>query len=506
MKSSGVDTTAGQDLAGVDLPGVDLPGSDLPGSDLPGSDLPGAEGEVVAGFGAWEAAVRTDLGEAGDPESAQFWALVAQIDQAEAEADAGADGGLVGGGRWVDPAQELMVGLAGAGANLARASAVDAEDLVRVFEPGIVSALETVGRVRAQVEGLGFALAVEASTRGLPTQVGLTLGEWLRVRCPWISRQEGAQIADIVRAGKTPWGTQLGADVAAGITPVRRAWRVAKTMFRLAGCLQVDQQIDYAQIATSAAANPDITDPELELVCKKLLIDLLDKKPREDAKRFAHELRCVSRRPLATGLTRLTIDAPDADAALLEGVLNGPLAAPAPAQDGTADQRSWGQRAYDALIMVINRGMSNPGSPPSSGRASVMITIKADPTTGKPVGAGVTALGQILDPEQVGRFACTGDVTPIALGDYGEPLYLGRTVRLATPGQFKALLVRDGGCTFAGCTVPGTYCDAHHLAWWSREGGTDILNLVLLCPRHHTLVHDKDLTATIRGSNVTWHL
>jgi len=29
---------------------------------------------------------------------------------------------------------------------------------------------------------------------------------------------------------------------------------------------------------------------------------------------------------------------------------------------------------------------------------------------------------------------------------------------------------------------------------------------VLLCPRHHTLVHDKDLMATVAGSVVTWHV
>ena len=170
------------------------------------------------------------------------------------------------------------------------------------------------------------------------------------------------------------------------------------------------------------------------------------------------------------------------------------------------DVRSPGQRKYDAVLMVINRGMSNPGAPPSSGRASVMITVKADPQTGKPVGAGVTALSQVLDARQVGRFACIGDVTPIVLGEHGEPLNLGRTVRLATPGQFKALMVRDQKCTYPGCSVPGTWCDAHHLVWWCRGGGTDIAFLVLLCPRHHTLVHSKDLMASVSGSVVTWHV
>ena len=114
--------------------------------------------------------------------------------------------------------------------------------------------------------------------------------------------------------------------------------------------------------------------------------------------------------------------------------------------------------------------------------------------------------GQVVDASQVGRLACLGDVTPMVLGEHGEPLNLGRTVRLATPGQFKALMVRDRQCTFAGCSVRGQWCEAHHLIWWCRGGGTDIFLLVLLCPRHHTMVHEKDLMATVNGSVVTWHL
>ena len=37
-------------------------------------------------------------------------------------------------------------------------------------------------------------------------------------------------------------------------------------------------------------------------------------------------------------------------------------------------------------------------------------------------------------------------------------------------------------------------------------GDTDIAVLVLLCPRHHTLVHAKDLMATVTGSTVTWDI
>lgn len=321
-----------------------------------------------------------------------------------------------------------------------------------------------------------------------------------------MAKEEACQIQDVVRAGNTHWGKPLAQAVIEGGTGVHRAAKVARTMRRLARCLTPEQAEDYAGIATGAACHLGISDEELDLVCKQLLLDLLDEKPREEAKATAQGLRCVTRRPLGSGMTRYTVDAPDTDAPLFDGVLTGPLAAPCKDEDGGLDLRTPGQRKYDAVLMVLNRGLSNPGAPPSSGRASVMVTVKADPTTGKPIGAAVFNTGQVLEAGQAGKFACLGDLTPIVLGEYGEPLNLGRTVRLATPGQFKALMVRDSHCTYPGCDVPGGWCDAHHLIWWCRGGGTDIAFLVLLCPRHHTMVHDKDLTATVAGSIVTWHV
>lgn len=197
---------------------------------------------------------------------------------------------------------------------------------------------------------------------------------------------------------------------------------------------------------------------------------------------------------------------PEDDAALFDAVLHGPLARPAPGPDGSLDARSGGQRRYDAMTTVLTRGLGNPGAPPSTARASVILTVKADPATGRPYGAAYATTGQVLPARTAGRFACLGDLTPVALGPFGEPLHLGRTERLATPGQYKALIVRDEHCVYPGCTVPGTWCEAHHTIWWSRGGGTDITSLVLLCPRHHTTVHDKDLTITVNGAHATVHL
>ena len=89
------------------------------------------------------------------------------------------------------------------------------------------------------------------------------------------------------------------------------------------------------------------------------------------------------------------------------------------------------------------------------------------------------------------RLACTAKLLPIVLGGESLPLDVGRAQRLFTPAQRKALLVRDRTCRGEGCTVPGTWCDAHHLlSWAEHRGRTDLANGVLLCGHHHRRAHD----------------
>jgi hypothetical protein len=68
-------------------------------------------------------------------------------------------------------------------------------------------------------------------------------------------------------------------------------------------------------------------------------------------------------------------------------------------------------------------------------------------------------------------------------------LNLGRAQRTVTTHQRRALIARDGGCVIPDCHAPGAWCDGHHVRWWSKGGRTDLTNLALLCPRHHTDVH-----------------
>ena len=448
--------------------------------------------EVLRSAFAEEAAACTGV---GDPDSAEYWAMVADV---EATLAGVPPPGLA--------SQELLDGLAMASRGLGRAS-LGEQEAAQVFEGALGEAMEAAGRVRTQLDAVTVSVALEAAQRGLHTSVGLSLVDWLRVRCPWLSTTEAGQIQAVVTCASTPWGVALREAVRTGQVALHRGARVARTMTRLAPSLDVDQREAFTSIAVGAAANPGLSDRDLGVVCAELVRRLLEEKEPGERERAAHEQRNVTSRCIGEGLTRFVVDAPDAQAATLEGILTGALAAPTPAEDGTPDPRTAGQRRFDALMSVLERGLGNPGAAPSTARASVILIVPFDTETGRPSGPARTPTGQLVDERGAELLSCSADLTPVWLSAEGEPLRLGRTARYASPGQWKALVVRDGHCTFPGCSQLPQWCDTHHLQGWAREHGlTDVDKMVLLCQTHHTFVHLHNLIAQIIGGVVLWHL
>ena len=94
-----------------------------------------------------------------------------------------------------------------------------------------------------------------------------------------------------------------------------------------------------------------------------------------------------------------------------------------------------------------------------------------------------------LSPLALGVLSCDAILERATVGPFGQILDYGRARRLATPAQRRALAARDGGCLIPGCGALPGWCDAHHLIPWQLGGPTDLSNLLLLCPRHHTEVH-----------------
>jgi Domain of unknown function (DUF222) len=153
----------------------------------------------------------------------------------------------------------------------------------------------------------------------------------------------------------------------------------------------------------------------------------------------------------------------------------------------------YSQRQAAALVEMARRALRNVLSP---ARRSTEMTVLIDFNDYVNGGIARYADGTTLAPDRVKRLLCDAQLTFIVQGEQHEPLWMSRTVRSATPAQWRALIARDRHCAFPGCTVKPIWCEAHHVLEYDRDHGpTDIDNMALLCSGHHTTVHKPGWTA-----------
>ena len=159
-----------------------------------------------------------------------------------------------------------------------------------------------------------------------------------------------------------------------------------------------------------------------------------------------------------------------------------------------ADTRTLAQKRADALVQVIGMAAGLPGVPRVNGAAptvNVHATLE-DVVSGRGVG-WVDGLTAPVPASTVDTLLCYSDVITTLFGNEGQVLQHGKTRRLFTPAQNRALAARDGGCVWPGCDAPPSWCESHHVeGWQSTEhlaGRTDIDNGALLCHFHHSNIH-----------------
>jgi hypothetical protein len=112
--------------------------------------------------------------------------------------------------------------------------------------------------------------------------------------------------------------------------------------------------------------------------------------------------------------------------------------------------------------------------------------------------------GPHVSAETARRLACDAGVVEMAHDSGGGVLDVGRRRRTVPPVLRRALDHRDRGCRFPGCQA--RLCDAHHVTHWARGGATRLPNLVLLCRRHHRLVHEEGWKVRMHpGGGVRFH-
>jgi hypothetical protein len=98
--------------------------------------------------------------------------------------------------------------------------------------------------------------------------------------------------------------------------------------------------------------------------------------------------------------------------------------------------------------------------------------------------------GLDISAGQARRLACTAGIIPTVLDGDSVVLDLGRTRRLHTPAQARALSVTNETCAAEGCQRPFAWCEIHHPHPWAAGGTTDLTNALPLCGWHHRRAHD----------------
>jgi hypothetical protein len=147
-------------------------------------------------------------------------------------------------------------------------------------------------------------------------------------------------------------------------------------------------------------------------------------------------------------------------------------------------EESWRAIQADALVTMANDYLNGRNDGASGTADNYQVTVHVDRSA---LANGKGRSG--LPIESVKRLCCDSDTVVIVDDENGEPLNIGRKTRTVPTAVKRALWARDKGCVFPGCRHK-RFVDAHHIEHWSAGGKTSLDNLMLLCSKHHRLVHE----------------
>jgi len=295
------------------------------------------------------------------------------------------------------------------------------------------------------------------------------------------------------------------------------AWGTAREHLRTARALeempQTRQALDAGELSMSAVrvlvATRD-ADPSAFGRCEKELVEAARIHSMQDLQRVAAYWRQAVEREQALegedkirerrrlhasvsflGMVRVDGDLDPETGETLLTALRAVLDAESRSR-GKEDDRTPAQRRADALGEVCRQWLDLAERPSVAGeRPHVTVTVDADALQGT---SGETSeLDHVgpVPPKSARRLACDASIMRVVMAGRSEPLDVGRRTPVVSPAMRRAVIVRDRHCRFPGCDRPHTWCDAHHVVHWADGGPTALPNLVMLCRRHHRMVHER---------------
>lgn len=172
------------------------------------------------------------------------------------------------------------------------------------------------------------------------------------------------------------------------------------------------------------------------------------------------------------------------------------------------DDRSAAQRNHDALKAVMRNALMSGELGQHNG---LPVTVVVSTTLAElQAGAGLatTSAGTRMPiPDLIRLAEHAHHYLLIYRHHTAEPLYLGRTKRLANKAQRLVMISRDRGCTMPGCPAAGADCQGMHAELdWEVGGRTDITGLGLGCGWDNRLAYETGWTNSIgTDGRVHWH-
>jgi hypothetical protein len=180
-------------------------------------------------------------------------------------------------------------------------------------------------------------------------------------------------------------------------------------------------------------------------------------------------------------------------------------------EDGAAaarDTRTKAQRNHDALKAVMRNALMSKQLGQHGG---LPVTVVVSTTLGElqdAAGIARTSVGTTMSIRDLIRLAAHAHHYLLLYREHtAEPLYLGRTKRLASKAQRLVMISRDRGCTMPNCPVAGIDCQGMHAEQdWTCGGQTNITDLGLGCGSDNQLAFETAWDTTIgEDGRVHWH-
>ncbi|HEX9096209.1 MAG TPA: DUF222 domain-containing protein [Candidatus Dormibacteraeota bacterium] len=165
-----------------------------------------------------------------------------------------------------------------------------------------------------------------------------------------------------------------------------------------------------------------------------------------------------------------------------------PLAQPM----GEGDDRCLEHRQGDAIVELSLHSLDAGLVPQhASQRPHLQVTTTLETLQGLPGSpAADLEFSTPISSITVQRLACDGNIARVVFGPDSVVVDVGRAARVVSGATRRALNARDQHCRWPGCERTASWSAAHHVVHWTQGGKTDLSNLLLLCHRHHWMVHE----------------